>query len=301
MTELQCIVDKAADGGYVARGVQAAARPPALAGSAIAPYRHRILDRARLKFLSIGRYFQNWRLGFETRGARTFGGIHEGNSWTQNTSLTHKNFWRVNGGHEIDEFDAMRVNVGAQLTISPSDQRRLREHGRALGASQPCASVLRHRRHERVHRFAVGASDGPRRHFATPRRPTYGALDFPSGFAFFLGDCAKALPAAFRPRGDVLLADRAFPAALAATVPVVAARPVCESALPAAVCAAFVAFGLFNTRAAAVAAFAPVLRTAMIASGMVVNETATIRYAMHGQSHKRTESARAGLRWRRLE
>lgn len=88
-----------------------------------------------------GRYFQNWRLGFETRGARTFDGIHQGNSWTQNTSLTLQNFWRVNGGHEIDEFDAMRVNVGAQLTVSPSDQRRLREHGRALGASQPCASV----------------------------------------------------------------------------------------------------------------------------------------------------------------
>ncbi len=115
-----------------------------------------------------GRYFQNWRLGFETRGARTFGGIHQGNAWTQNTSLTLKNFWnvnlrstfelaslddaltrggpimgkprefkqdlrlntafgaqtfwRVNGGYEIDEFDAMRVNVGAQLTLRPSDR-----------------------------------------------------------------------------------------------------------------------------------------------------------------------------------
>jgi len=102
-----------------------------------------------------------------------------------------------------------------------------------------------------------------------------------------------------------LLADRGFPAALAATVPVFAARPVCESTLPAAVFAAFVAFvafGLVNTRAAAVAAFAPVLRTATIASGMPVNETATIRYAhsaANGYGGQFVVARFAGLRWRR--
>jgi hypothetical protein len=49
-----------------------------------------------------GRWFQNWRLGFETRGARTFGGVHQLNSWTQNTSLTLRNFWNVNVRSTID-------------------------------------------------------------------------------------------------------------------------------------------------------------------------------------------------------
>lgn len=49
-----------------------------------------------------GRWLQNWRLGFETRGARTFGGIHQQNSWTQNTSLTLRNFWNVNVRSTID-------------------------------------------------------------------------------------------------------------------------------------------------------------------------------------------------------
>jgi len=40
-------------GGATARGVQAAAHPPALAGSAIAPSACRTLDRPRLKFLSL--------------------------------------------------------------------------------------------------------------------------------------------------------------------------------------------------------------------------------------------------------
>ena len=99
-----------------------------------------------------------------------------------------------------------------------------------------------------------------------------------------------------------MLADRGFPAALAATVPVFAARPVCESTLPVAVFVAFVAFGLFNTRAAAVAAFAPVLRTATIASGMPVNETATIRDALsaaNGYGGQFVVARFAGLRWRR--
>ena len=43
-----------------------------------------------------GKYLQNWRLGFETRGARNFGGLHMANSWSQNTQLTLKNFWNFN-------------------------------------------------------------------------------------------------------------------------------------------------------------------------------------------------------------
>ena len=43
-----------------------------------------------------GKYLQNWRLGFETRGARNYGGVHQMNSWSQNTSLTLKNLWSLN-------------------------------------------------------------------------------------------------------------------------------------------------------------------------------------------------------------
>jgi len=43
-----------------------------------------------------GRYLQNWRLGFETRGAWNFEGAHQLNTWTQNSSVTFRNFWNVN-------------------------------------------------------------------------------------------------------------------------------------------------------------------------------------------------------------
>jgi hypothetical protein len=43
-----------------------------------------------------GRYLQNWRLGFETRGAWNFEGAHQLNTWTQNSSVTLKNFWNIN-------------------------------------------------------------------------------------------------------------------------------------------------------------------------------------------------------------
>lgn len=43
-----------------------------------------------------GRYLQNWRLGFDTRGAYNYAGIHQENNWSQNTSLTFKNFWNFN-------------------------------------------------------------------------------------------------------------------------------------------------------------------------------------------------------------
>lgn len=43
-----------------------------------------------------GKYLQNWRMGFDTRGARNYGGVHQMNTWGQNTSLTLKNLWNVN-------------------------------------------------------------------------------------------------------------------------------------------------------------------------------------------------------------
>lgn len=43
-----------------------------------------------------GRYLQNWRLGFETRGAWNFEGTHQSNTWTQNSSATLRNFWNLN-------------------------------------------------------------------------------------------------------------------------------------------------------------------------------------------------------------
>ena len=43
-----------------------------------------------------GKFLQNWRLGFETRGAWNYEGVHQSNTWSQNTSLTLKNFWNFN-------------------------------------------------------------------------------------------------------------------------------------------------------------------------------------------------------------
>ncbi len=42
------------------------------------------------------KYLQNWRLGFDTRGSRNYGGVHQVNSWGQSTSLMLKNLWSVN-------------------------------------------------------------------------------------------------------------------------------------------------------------------------------------------------------------
>ena len=42
------------------------------------------------------RYLQNWRLGFETRGAWNFEGAHQLNTWTQNSTATLRNFWNLN-------------------------------------------------------------------------------------------------------------------------------------------------------------------------------------------------------------
>lgn len=42
------------------------------------------------------RYLQNWRLGFETRGAWNFEGTHQLNTWTQNSTATLRNFWNLN-------------------------------------------------------------------------------------------------------------------------------------------------------------------------------------------------------------
>jgi hypothetical protein len=42
------------------------------------------------------KYLQNWRLGFDTRGAWNYDGVHQENNWNQNTSLTFRNFWNFN-------------------------------------------------------------------------------------------------------------------------------------------------------------------------------------------------------------
>lgn len=43
-----------------------------------------------------GTVLQNWQLGFETNGGWNYAGMHLANSWTQNTSLTFRNFWNLN-------------------------------------------------------------------------------------------------------------------------------------------------------------------------------------------------------------
>lgn len=115
-----------------------------------------------------GKYLQNWRLGFETRGARNYGGVHQQNTWSQNTSLTFKNLWnvnlrlswdppttddaltrggplmgkvasarqelrlnnpfgartpwRINVGAGTDQLGGTQRNIGAQLTLRPTDR-----------------------------------------------------------------------------------------------------------------------------------------------------------------------------------
>ena len=49
-----------------------------------------------------GRYFQNWRLGFLTRGSFNYGLDQELNQWSENTSLTFKNLWNFNMRTQVD-------------------------------------------------------------------------------------------------------------------------------------------------------------------------------------------------------
>ncbi len=98
-------------------------------------------------------------------------------------------------------------------------------------------------------------------------------------FADFLGAWLSALPAAFRPRGLVFSAASAFPAKLAARAPVLAIRPVCDRALPAADFAALVAFGLLSTFADAEAALVLVFRAGIGTSEY--DMSAILHFALH--------------------
>lgn len=49
-----------------------------------------------------GRYFRSWRLGFMTRGSYNYGGDHDGNNWSQSTSLTLRNLWNFNLNSSVD-------------------------------------------------------------------------------------------------------------------------------------------------------------------------------------------------------
>lgn len=49
-----------------------------------------------------GRYFQNWRLGFLTKGAYNYGGDRTNHEWNQNSSFTFKNFWSLNINSKFD-------------------------------------------------------------------------------------------------------------------------------------------------------------------------------------------------------
>jgi hypothetical protein len=49
-----------------------------------------------------GRYLQNWRLGFVTRGSFNYGGNRTNEEWQQNTSVTFRNFWTLNLNTRFD-------------------------------------------------------------------------------------------------------------------------------------------------------------------------------------------------------
>ncbi len=49
-----------------------------------------------------GRYLQNWRLGFVTRGAFNYGGDRTNHELQQNTTVTFKNFWSLNVNTKFD-------------------------------------------------------------------------------------------------------------------------------------------------------------------------------------------------------
>lgn len=69
-----------------------------------------------------GRWFQNWRLGFVTRGGFNYAGDRIDEQWNQQTSLTLKNFWTLNvnwnlGLVTIDD----ALTRGGPLTKSGTD------------------------------------------------------------------------------------------------------------------------------------------------------------------------------------
>ena len=82
-----------------------------------------------------GKYFQSWRLGFDTRGSRNFGGVHTANAWSQNTTLTLKNLWNVNLRSTVtlpSTDDAL--TRGGPLMGRPGDFRQDLRFSSAFGA-----------------------------------------------------------------------------------------------------------------------------------------------------------------------
>ena len=95
-----------------------------------------------------GKYFQNWRLGFETRGSRNLGGVQQQNSFSQNTSLTFKNFWNINlrSSIELPTVDDALTRGGPLMGKPREVKQDLRLNGR-VGSPHLLARKcgLRHR------------------------------------------------------------------------------------------------------------------------------------------------------------
>ncbi len=98
-----------------------------------------------------GRYLQNWRLGFDTRGGWNYGGEKQSQNWNQNTSLTFKNFWNVN----IRTSFAMRAQ-SATLTRGGPSMRTGREWNEEVRINNPMSSRTGWRVNARVARGEFG-------------------------------------------------------------------------------------------------------------------------------------------------
>jgi hypothetical protein len=63
-----------------------------------------------------GRFLQNWRLGFDTRGGWNYGGEKQSENWNQQTTLTFKNFWQL----QVNTSFALRAQNATLTRGGPS-------------------------------------------------------------------------------------------------------------------------------------------------------------------------------------
>ncbi len=74
------------------------------------------------------RFLQNWRLGFDTRGAWNFEGAQQLNTWAQTTNLTFKNFWAayIRNAIELPAIDDALTRGGPYMGTPKRFRQELR-------------------------------------------------------------------------------------------------------------------------------------------------------------------------------
>jgi len=107
-----------------------------------------------------GKYFQNWRFGFVTRGAYNFAGDRTNHEWSQNTTLTFRNLWQLNVNTKLDleTLDDAMTRGGPLMKTSFSRGHEVRVNSPFGGRSFYNARVNWSRDDLGGHRLSLGGN-----------------------------------------------------------------------------------------------------------------------------------------------